>query len=121
MEIRDILERFKHLKVEWAEDICEDYLERHILVKDLEQWEKVLTDILGPPVKKAGEATTERFVDLTMNYGGIMDDQTLFYKKFDEKSIIAMFWPWKDNYEVTLKIASFKEPVAKDRERRPIL
>jgi hypothetical protein len=109
MNVKDILERCSHLKVEKGYDISEDYAEREILVKDMEQWEKILTDILGPPVKKAGDKTTQFFFNLTVDYGGIMDDQTLFYKKFDGRSMIAMFWPWKDHNEVTLKIACFKE------------
>ncbi len=109
MNVSDILQRCSHLKSEGGCDISEDYVEREILVKDIEQWEKILTDILGPAVKKAGDKTTQLFLTLTINYGGILDDQTLFYKKFNENSIIAMFWPWKDNNQVTLKIACIKE------------
>ena len=110
MTVQEILQRCSHLRVEGVgTDIAEDYIERRILVKDLDHWEEILTDILGPPVKKAGEETTDDFLNLTFNYGGIQDDQTLFYKKFNGKSVIAMFWPWKDQNEVTVKIASFEE------------
>jgi hypothetical protein len=109
MNIRDILERCGHLKIVRGYDISEDWVEREILVKDMGEWEKILTDILGPPVKKAGEEASQFFLDLTENYGGILDDQTLYYKKFDGRSMIAMFWPWKDKNEATLKIACFKE------------
>ncbi len=109
MTVNDILQRCSHLKVEKKCDISEDYVERVFLRKNIEQWEEILTDILGPAVKKDGEKTTQLFFDLTINYGGILEDQTLFYKKFEENSVIAMFWPWKDNHQVTLKIACFKE------------
>jgi len=108
MNVKDILERSSHLKTGRGRDISEDYIEREIFARDIEEWERILTDILGPPVKKAGEKTTQSFFDLTAQYGGIQDDQTLFYRKFDERSVIAMFWPWKDKNQVTLKIACFK-------------
>lgn len=109
MNISDILQRCSHLKIEGKNDISEDYIERVLLRKDAERWEKVLLDILGPVAKRAGEKTTQHHLDLTINYGGLLDDQTLYYKKFDENSVIAMIWPWKDNNQITLKIACFKE------------
>ncbi len=109
MNVNDVLQRCSHLKSEGGSDISEDYVEREILIKDIEQWEEILTDMLGPPAKKAGDETTQFFFNLTVNYGGILDDQTLFYKKFNGTSIIAMIWPWKDKNEVTLKIACLKE------------
>ena len=111
MNINDILQRCGHLTIKGGCDISEDYVEREILAKEIDQWEKILTEILGPPAKKAGEETTPSFFNLTIGYGGLLDDQTLFYKKFDERSMIAMFWPWKDKSQVTLKIACFKEQI----------
>ena len=109
MNVSEILKRCSHLTVEGECDISEDFVERVFFKKDIGAWEKVLTDILGPALKKAGEVPTQLFCDLTVNYGGILDDQTLFYKKFEGYAIIAVFWPWKDNNQVTLKIACIKE------------
>jgi len=60
-------------------------------------------------VKPAGQKTTPQDFALTVNYGEVNDNQTLFYKAFEEKSIIAIFWPWKDMMHVTLKIICLKE------------
>ncbi len=109
MNIQDILQQCSHLETGGGSDISKNYAEREIFVKDMGEWEKILTDILGPPVKRAGEETTQDFFKLTIDYGGVMEGQTLFYKKFDGKSIIAMFWPWKDQNQMTLKIACFEE------------
>ena len=73
------------------------------------EWERILEDIFGPPVKKAGENVSPESLVLTIDYGGLQDDQILYYKKFDDQSLIAMLWPWKDNFQLTLKIASFSE------------
>jgi len=109
MNVSDILQRCSHLKIENKNDISKDFVERVFLKNELKDWEKILSDLLGPAAKPAGEKTTEAFLDLTIKYGGILDDQTLFYKKFEDSSIIAMIWPWKDNNQVTLKLACFKE------------
>jgi len=109
MNVSDILQRCSHLKIDRKHDISEDYVERVFFKKDIGQWKEILGDILGPAVKQAGAKTTQSLFDLTAHYGGLMDDQTLFYKKFDDNSVIAMFWPWKDNNQITLKIACFKE------------
>lgn len=109
MNVSDVLKRCNHLKVEEKNDISQDFVERVFLKGDIEQWEAILTNILGPPVKQLGEKTTQFFSDLTINYGGLQDDQILFYQKCEENSMIAMLWPWKDNNQVTLKIACFKE------------
>lgn len=36
-------------------------------------------------------STTPQDFALTVNLGGIFDDQTSFYRRFEEKSILAMF------------------------------
>jgi len=109
MNVSDVLQRCDHLKVEGKNDISEDYVERVFLKEDLEKWEEILTDLLGPAVKRAGEETTLSFSELTIDYGGLLDDQILYYKEFEDTSLIVMFWPWKDDNQVTLKIACVKK------------
>jgi len=107
--INDIFQRCSHLRFEEKNIFSEHYVEGVFLQEDSKEWEEILSDILGPAIKRAGEKATESFLDLTIKYGGIQDDQTLFYKKFKENSIIAMIWPWKDNNQATLKIVRFEE------------
>ena len=109
MNVSDVLQRCDHLKVEGKNDISEDYVERVFLKEDLEKWEEIVTDLLGPAVKRAGEETALSFSELTIDYGGLLDDQILYYKEFEDTSLIVMFWPWKDDNQVTLKIACVKK------------
>jgi hypothetical protein len=107
--IDEILKQCGQLKVEEERVHSIDYDEWIIFADEIDQWSKVLTGALGPVVKPADQKTTPRHFSLTVNYGGLFDDQTLFYKRFDERSIIAMFWPWKNKIHVTFKIACFQE------------
>jgi len=107
--ISEILEKCGQLKVEENRVNSSSYIEQVIFADEIDQWNKVLTGVLGPAVKPAGQKTTPQYFALTVNFGGIFDDQTLFYKNFENNSIIAMFWPWKNKIYVTLKIAYFQE------------
>jgi len=109
MTIDEILKQCDQLKTEEKRVSSNVYDERVIYVDEIDQWSQVLAESLGPAVKPAGQKTTPQDFALTVNYGGIFDDQTLFYKKFEEKSILAMFWPWKNKIHVTLKVACFQE------------
>jgi len=109
MNIEDILQRCSHLKFEEKNVISQDYVEWDFLQDDSKELEKILSDILGPVVKRAGEEVTQSYLDLTIKYGGILDEQTLYYKEFEKNSIIAMIWPWKDKNQATLKIVCFHE------------
>jgi len=109
MTICEILKQCEQLKVEEDRVNSGSFCEQVVFANEMDQWNQVLTDALGPAVKPAGQKTTPQYFALTVDYGGIFDDQTLFYKKFKEISILAMLWPWKSKIFVTLKIASFQE------------
>ena len=109
MTISEILKKCDQLKVEEERVSSSGYNEQVIFADEIDQWNKVLTGFLGPAVKPAGQKTTPQYFALAVNFGGIFDDQTLFYKKFEEISILAMFWPWKNKIHVTLKIVCFQE------------
>ncbi|MFC1646396.1 hypothetical protein ACFL2Y_04375 [Candidatus Omnitrophota bacterium] len=109
MTIKEILEKCKGLEVSEERDINSEYGELVFLTKDLDKWDKVFVDILGPAIKPAGAEPTMNDHVLTKDYGGIYDNQTLFKKDFDNTSVMAMFWPWGDNTHTTLKLAVIKK------------
>lgn len=108
MRFEDIIAQCSKLSV--IEDRCcnEEYRELVFLKKDLDQWSRIFTDILGPAVKPAGENPTEDDLRLTKTYGGVNECQTLFKREFEYGTVIVMFWPWQDNARITLKMALLK-------------
>ena len=62
MNVSDVLKRCNHLKVEEKNDISQDFVERVFLKDDIEQWEEILTNILGPPVKQLGKKQHSSFL-----------------------------------------------------------
>jgi len=93
-------------------NICEkraetaEYCELVFYSKETDDWNRVIESFLGPPIKAAGIKPSKHDRDLTEEFGGITDNQTLFS---DGTSIIAMFWPWQDSAHTTLKIALLKK------------
>jgi len=109
LTISEILEKCGQLKIAEERASSRGYCEQIIFADEIDQWIKALTDILGSAVKPAGQKATPQYFSKTVDYGGILDNQTLFYKKFEDKSILAMLWPWKNKIHVTLKIVCFQE------------
>jgi cob(I)alamin adenosyltransferase len=109
MTLKDIIERCSRLSVYKNRCISEEYCELVFFSKDMDQWDRILTDILGSPRKSAGVKPAEEDLRLTRDSGGIRVEQTLFEKAFGGTTVIAKFWPWNDNIHTTLKMAILKE------------
>jgi len=109
MTLREIFERCSTLRVQERRHQDETYGELVFYNEEIDEWERILSEVLGPPVKPAGTRPTKDLLQLTENYGGIQTGQTLFMREFDDFTVIAMFWPWQDGTHTTLKIALLKK------------
>lgn len=105
MNLREIIEKSNKLRIYEQRSSSDEYCELVIYSQDLSQWYKIFTEILDPAVKPEGAKPNQQDLDLTENYGGIFDNQTLFKKEYANTMIIAMFWPWQNGVHTTLKIA----------------
>jgi len=109
MTIKEIFEKCKTLNIYEERSFDDGYLELVFYTKETEQWDKVLVDILGSAVKPAGRKPAPDDLELTKEFGGVYDNQTLYKKEFDNGVIVAMFWPWQDAVRTTLKVALVKK------------
>ncbi|HPA15173.1 MAG TPA: cob(I)yrinic acid a,c-diamide adenosyltransferase [Desulfobacterales bacterium] len=109
MTLKDILEKCGRLSVYKNRCITDDYCELVFFSKDIDQWDRALSSILGSPRKSAGVKPVEEDLNLTKDSGGIRVEQTLFEKTFDDATVIAKFWPWNDKVYTTLKMALLKK------------
>lgn len=105
MTLKEIADEFRALNVYEVRRQSEDYLEYVVYTKDIQLWEAVIARVLGAPVKTAGETPSMKDAGLCGRYGGILKEQVLFHKEFGALTVIAMFWPWKNEQYTTLKIA----------------
>lgn len=108
MIFKDMTRKLKQLNIHETRQISDDYCELVLFNKDMEKWNEIISENLGPPIKPAGVLTTDDILALTHDLGEIVDHQTLFKKDFDDSSVLAMFWPWQDNEHTTLIMALSK-------------
>ncbi|MFH1045886.1 MAG: hypothetical protein V1727_02865 [Candidatus Omnitrophota bacterium] len=108
MSIKEIIDKCSTLEVKEQRTLSEDYCELVFFNKDESQWQKTLSEFLGPAVKPAGKEPSPRDEAVTEEFGGIFPNQTLFQKETQDALMLAMFWPWQDKVHITLKIALLK-------------
>ena len=104
MTLEEIMGKCGILDIDEKRCISDDYNEIVFYSKEMDDWNRIFVDILGPAIKPAGVKPTEEDLSLTQNYGGIYKNQTLFKKDFEKATVIAMFWPWQDKVHTTLKM-----------------
>lgn len=109
--LKEIIEKCGMLSVCEQRCITDEYTELVFFNKELDKWNKIFVDIFGQAIKPTGVKPTEDNLRLTKDYGGIHDNQILFEKKFDDVTVIAMFWPWQDNIHTTLKMALLRKEI----------
>lgn len=102
--LEDIMRRAKKISHEQTRRESEDYLEMVMYRQSLQEVEQLFQDYFGQALKNAGQEAHERAVEVTNRYGGISQDQTLYYTSRENMNQMAMVWPWADGKRVTVKI-----------------
>jgi hypothetical protein len=105
MQLREIIDCCSDLTITEKRCISDDFIELVFRNEDVEDWQRILTAFLGGPSKPEGREPTAKNLETTASTGGIRIEQTLFEKEFENGSIIAKFWPWKDHIHTTLRMA----------------
>ncbi len=104
MKIQKITEKFGNLEIFEKRCINDGYAEIVIFSEQLDHCSKILEDFLGPAVKPSDLEPSKNHAKVADEFGGIFKNQTLFQKDYDDIMVIAMFWPWQNGKQVTLKI-----------------
>lgn len=104
MKIIEIIEKFSRLGIYEKREVGDNYIELVFYNTEIAEWNKIFTDILDPAIKPAGVKPNKDVQNLTEDFGGIYEEQTLYKKEFENTTIIAMFWPWQNDVNTTLKV-----------------
>jgi hypothetical protein len=103
--LNEIFKKFRALAIHESRNIHDEYYEIVIYNKEIDQWEKMLTEVLGTPIKPKGIEPNADHIKITKKSGVIRTNQTLLSKNFDNSTVIAKLWPWDDDTHTTLKMA----------------
>lgn len=106
MQLKEILEGCKHLRIVEQRCNTQEFIDIVFDNKDIDEWQRILSGLLGAPRKPKGQEPTNGDLKITAKTGGIRIEQTLFEKDFPENTIIAKFWPWKDDRYTTLRMST---------------
>ena len=92
------------LAVAKTREMGENYAELVFFSKDLEKWDQVLCEALGPAEKQRNCSPSRAHQGLTRELGGVRHGQTLFARKGQNGTVVALYWPWRDRTHITLKL-----------------
>ena len=104
MTAQEIIKSGKNLKISETRNLEDEYSEVVLMNNELEEWNKVLVAQMGQPLKPTGSKPTKEDLNLTKDFGGIRNDQTLYKRDSEKGFLLAMLWPWQNNTHTTLKI-----------------
>lgn len=103
--IEEITSQLQSQKIFEKRVVEPEYVELVYFSKDKSTWEKTLENLFGPPIKPAGVLATKETRQKAESYGGLYENQTLYWSKTSTGEFIAMLWPWGDQEHITLKVA----------------
>ena len=64
----------------------------------------VLETFFGKPMKPPGTKPSDEAKKKAEAYGGVRDDQTLYYLEAEELYYYSLMWPWANGQSVTVKV-----------------
>ena len=97
--------KFMSLNISKKRKTSATYREIVFFNKDVKKWNRILSGKLGAPIKSKWNGYDKSLERLTRKFGGIRKGQTVYIKVYDDFSIVAMIWPWKDKQHSTLKLS----------------
>jgi len=110
MTFQDLLTQIQALKFEESRGQTEDYFEAVISKAGLDPWHKILTAYFGAPLKPEGRPPSPEAKEHAGPYGGIREDQTMYFRSDGEYSECALLWPWGSGNRITIKVIRSKGP-----------
>ena len=82
----------------------EDYTEVVVARAALVPLTLILESYFGPPLKPEGKPSSKDADRYTEPYGGILSNQTLYFRRNEKGHDAALLWPWGNGASVTVKI-----------------
>lgn len=98
------LEELKKVPCQELRSAEAEYFELVVRAGDLPKVNQVLETFFGKPMKPAGDTPSSEVKKLAQEYGGIREDQTLYYMAAEELYYYSLIWPWANGQSVTVKV-----------------
>lgn len=104
MELKEIREKLEGIKFEEVRADKNTYFEAVVVNNELTTLISKLENIFGSPVWPSKDPLSLDVQGMVKDFGGIRSGQTLYSFEDSSATIIAMLWPWHDEYHITIKV-----------------
>lgn len=104
MTFDEVVEQIKKIESEHRQTDIKGYFEMVVAWKSLGELTRILKSFFSQPYKPSDIWPTEEAQMLTAPYGGIRENQTLYYSLIGSEFYMAMLWPWADGMLITVKL-----------------
>lgn len=81
-----------------------DCFELVVKVSEMSKVNAVLETFFGKAIKPKGEKVSEDAKKKAAPYGGVRDDQSLYYVAAEELYFYSLIWPWANGQSATVKV-----------------
>ena len=118
MNFRGFLDEIQKINFDEIRSRTESSLEVVVAKNNLEKIIHALEVYFGPALKAEGQRPSADSDRYSKPYGGIRQDQTLYFRRDEKGFAIAMLWPWGNGTSVTVKIfrGHIEEPAQKKKK-----
>ena len=104
MQFAELRKELNNIVFITVREESEDYFEAVISKGELAYFCLRLEKFFGPRVWPSKDKLSEEVEKFLDEFGGIMSNQTLYFRKQDNETAFAMLWPWSDGTRITVKI-----------------
>lgn len=104
MTFDDLLAALGKMKCEENRAHQDHYCEVVVSAAVLPSAISLLEAYFGLPLKPAGAKPSREAASHADRYGGVMGNQTLYFRQSENTRELALLWPWANGTSVTLKI-----------------
>jgi hypothetical protein len=106
MQFAEIRKELKKVPFVTVREESGDYFEAVVSRNELANLALKLEKFFGPRIWPSKNKLSDEVEMSIKEFGGIMDDQALYFSKQNNKIVFAMLWPWSNGTHITLKIGN---------------
>jgi hypothetical protein len=104
MQFEEIMNEIKGIEFDAVRVEDQYYFEAVILKDNLPELTGRLEKLFGKKLFPSDKKLTPDAEKTVAAFGGVRGDQTLYFLKEKDYSYFAMFWPWSDDCNITVKL-----------------
>lgn len=109
MTFQELLAEAKKISCVESRAQLDHYVEIVVASDALPPAEALLCSYFGRPLKAKGVAPTPEISTQTRPYGGVQQNQTMYFRQGADGGEFAFLWPWGNGLSITLKIMTEKK------------